>query len=211
MKQYPSLDYWTPKMLGEYVYAFDKLDGSNLRFEWSSKRGWYKFGTRNVMIDENNEQFGKAIPLFLNKYGDELDKIFRTDKKYRNSRTFTVFGEYLGENSFAGQHDFNDEMDLVMFDVVQFQKGFVKPKDFINDFSHLHIPDVIYSGEFDLDLVEDVKSGKYDLKEGVMVKGVRKTKGNDIVWIGKIKTNQWLDSLKDKYGEVALIEDMKSK
>lgn len=39
MKQYPSLNYWTDKMLGENIIAFDKLYGSNLRFEWSPKRG----------------------------------------------------------------------------------------------------------------------------------------------------------------------------
>ena len=207
MKQYPSLNYWKENHVGELVHAFDKLDGSNIRFEWSPKRGWYKFGTRKTMIDENHEQFGEAIPLFLNKYGDELEKIFRSDKKYRNSRCFTVFAEYVGENSFAGFHDPDDEMDIIMFDIIQFQKGFVPPKDFIGDFSHLHIPELIYKGELTLDFINDVKEGKYDLKEGVMAKGVRKTKGKDIVWISKIKTNEWLDRLKNNYGDAAVIED----
>lgn len=47
MITYPSLDYYFdyPEI---YIYAFDKLDGSNIRFEWSRKRGFYKFGTRNI-------------------------------------------------------------------------------------------------------------------------------------------------------------------
>jgi len=208
MKQYPKLNYWTESILGENIYAFDKLDGSNIRFEWSPKRGWYKFGTRKTMIDENHSQFGKSIPIFLDKYGDELDKIFRTEKIYKNSRTFTVFGEYLGENSFAGLHDENDEMDVVIFDIVQFQKGFISPKDFVSNFSHLHIPDLVYKGILDVNFINNVKDNVYGLKEGVMAKGVRKTKGNDIVWISKIKTNDWIDRLRGEFGENAVSEDM---
>ena len=31
------------------------------------------------------------------------------------------------------------------------------------------------------------------------------------MWIAKVKTNKWLDSLRNKFGEDALIEDMKNK
>lgn len=56
---------WYPKMFGLYsdddapwgqhCIAFDKLDGSNLRFEWNKKQGWYKFGTRNRMFDRSDK------------------------------------------------------------------------------------------------------------------------------------------------------------
>ena len=80
MKSYPKIQYFNQGLFGENIYAFDKLDGSNIRAEWNPKRGWYKFGTRNNMIDERDLQFGEAVTLFLNKYGDSLSKVFRTNK-----------------------------------------------------------------------------------------------------------------------------------
>ena len=207
MKSYPSLNYY-----GDYwslpVIAFDKLDGSNLRFEYSKKKGFYKFGTRNVMIDEKNEQFGKAIPIFLNKYADELGKIFNS-KAYRNHLSFVCFAEFLGENSEYGRHQEEDNFDVVLFDVNVYKKGFVKPKDFVNDFGHLHVPKIVYQGNLNKDFVEDVKQNKFDLKEGVIAKGVVGTKKSEQIYYCKIKTNQWLENLKSKYGEKALQEELK--
>jgi len=51
MKQYPKILYFDQAPLNEQCYAFNKIDGSNFRAEWSKKRGWYKFGTRNTMIN----------------------------------------------------------------------------------------------------------------------------------------------------------------
>lgn len=45
MKQYPTINYWNKGYFGESCYAFEKLDGSNIRAEWSKKQGWHKFGT----------------------------------------------------------------------------------------------------------------------------------------------------------------------
>lgn len=74
MKHYPKIEYYNKGLINSPVIAFDKLDGSNLRFEWSRKRGFYKYGTRKVMIDTKDEQFGKAIPLFLDKECSEETK-----------------------------------------------------------------------------------------------------------------------------------------
>ena len=141
MKSYPKIEYHNKGIFGQEVVAFDKLDGSNLRFEWSHKRGWYKFGTRLVMIDRSNEQFGQGIDIFLNKYGDELDKVFRT--KYKKVESFVVFGEFLGENSFAGQHLESDEKDVTLFDVNQYKRGFINPTEFLKNFGHLDRPKII--------------------------------------------------------------------
>lgn len=209
MKSYPSILHWNEKRFGDYVYAFDKLDGSNIRFEWSKKRGWYKFGSRRTMIDENHEQLGEAVTIFQNKYADNLEEVFK-DPRFRNSRNFVVFAEYVGPNSFAGFHEPDDEMDLVLFDVSQFQKGIVPPKDFIEYFGHLHIPEIVFQGHFDQELVDNVRNNQYNLHEGVIVKGVRKTKGNDITWMTKIKTNAWLERLKKEKGLDFLKEDIGS-
>lgn len=203
MKHYPHIEY-ANKNLGDKVWGFNKYDGSNLRFEWSRKNSWCKFGTKKMMIDEKHEIFGKAIPMFLNKYGDSLDSIFRKHKDYRNAREFVVFAEYVGENSFAGFHDEKDIMDIILFDIDMYKKGILPPKQFMNDFGHLHIPELIYEGNLNQELIQNVKNNIYNLKEGLVCKGTRKTKSQDVVWMVKIKTLDWLNKIKNKFGDEAL-------
>jgi hypothetical protein len=119
-----------------------------------------------------------------------------------------VFGEYLGENSFAGKHDIEDKKDIVIFDVNLYKKGFISPRDFIDNFGHLHIPNVVYKGEYDYDLINDIKKNTWNLKEGVICKGVRKTKGDEIVWMTKVKTIEWLEKIRHTLGEKALFEEL---
>ena len=209
MKSYPKIQYFNQGLFGEYIYAFDKLDGSNIRAEWNPKRGWYKFGTRNTMIDEKDSQFGEAVTLFLNKYGESLPKVFRTNKSYKRIESFVVFAEYVGEQSFAGRHLDGDPKDIILFDVDQYKHGFVTPKNFVEDFGHLHIPDIIYQGPYTMDFVSDIQQNIYNLKEGVIVKGIFKTKNKkDEVWMVKVKTKDWLQRVKLLHGEKALIDEL---
>lgn len=208
MKTYPHLEHCTSKQLGSSVWSFDKKDGSNIRAEWTKKKVWYKFGTRKCIIDNTHEHFGGAIDIFMNKYSDDLARIFTDNKNYRNSRTFTIFMEYFGPNSFAGQHIDTDVKDVLLFYIFQFKKGFIVPKQFVKDFGALGIPEVIYKGELTEDFIREVKEDIFGLDEGVICKGVRKTKGNDIVWMTKIKTLNWLERLKKDFGEEALLEDI---
>lgn len=210
MKTYPHIEYQNKGIWGEKIYAFDKLDGSNIRAEWSRKRGFYKFGTKNVMIDEGNEQFGKAVSLFLNKYSDSLSKVFTDKKEYRNTESFVVFCEYLGSNSQFGNHDPNDEMDIILFDVNEYKRGFIPPKEFVENFGHLPIPKIIYTGNYNKSLIQDIKDNIYNLHEGVIVKGTYSTKrkNQELVWMVKIKTNDWLSKLKQQYGEKVLLKEL---
>lgn len=201
MKSYPKIQYFNKGIFGEIVWAFDKLDGSNIRCEWNRKRGWYKFGTRNNMIDEKNPQFGEAITIFLEKYGDDLPTIFR--KCYSNVESFVVFCEYFGDNSFAGLH-FDEPKDVVLFDVNAYKRGFISPKEFIQNFGGLDIPELIYKGEYNADLIESVRNNSFNLKEGVVCKGVHQGE----VWMSKIKTIEWLERVKNKLGEKALLEEL---
>jgi len=208
MKQYDHIDYYGKRLMGEVVYAFDKLDGSNLRFEFSTKRGWYKFGTRKCMIDEKNPDFGKAIPIFLEKYGDGLSTIFKSNKDYRNIKNFVVFCEWYGPNSFAGRHiDPLDKMNLVLFDVNPMTKGFVDPKRFINDFGHLDISRLVYHGNLNWDFINQVKRNDFGLMEGVVCKAKDSGKAHQI-WMVKVKTDAWLDRLKNKFGDQALKDEL---
>jgi len=68
MKDYPHI----PRSRGQSFRAipdatvFDKLDGSQIRVEWSGKRGieWNKFGTRDQLLDPNDAIFSPAIGIF---------------------------------------------------------------------------------------------------------------------------------------------------
>jgi hypothetical protein len=206
MKSYPKIEYHNKGLFGQHCIAFDKIDGSNFRAEYGQKRGFYKFGTRTSMIDRSDKQFGSGIDIFLNKYGDELDRIFRT--KYRKVESFVVFGEFLGENSFAGQHLESDEKDVTLFDVNQYKRGFINPTEFLKNFGHLDIPKIIYQGKYNNDLITSIRDNK-ELKEGAIVKGQNKTKnGGEEVWMVKIKTNDWLKKVKEKFGEKYLLEEL---
>ena len=221
MKKYNSIPHWNNGVLGTYIYAFDKLDGSNLRFEWTRKlskkanvSGFGKFGTRNQLIYKDNKNWGKAIDIFYEKYAEKLDEIFRTDKDFQNAKKITVFCEYHGPNSFAGQHSPKDKqdglMDLTLFDVDVFQKGIMAPRDFIKKFSELGIPKIIYQGMYNQSLIDDVKNNIYSLVEGVVVKGVMltKKKGVENTWMIKIKTDEWLKKLKEIHGTGKLLEEL---
>jgi RNA ligase len=212
MKKYHRIYHYKVGPIGSYCYAFEKYDGSNIRSEWSRKlskktnftNGFGKFGSRNQMITHINQQFGEATEIFMDKYSEDLDKTFRTDKLFRGVDKVMVYGEYFGKNSFSGQHVKSDPKDLVMFDIDIFKKGFLNPKDFIKKFGHLHIPNVIYQGEFNEDLINSIKINVYNLSEGVVCKGVE----NNKVWMVKIKTDSWINKIKEVLGQEALIEEL---
>lgn len=210
MKQYDKIEYLDTESFSLPVIGFYKHDGSNLRFEWGHKRGWYKYGTRRTMIDRSDIQFGGGIDIFLNKYGDDLDRIFRT--KYKRVESFVVFGEYVGENSFAGQHVESDVKDVILFDVNQYRRGIIDPFEFVENFGHLDIPDIVYEGLYTDEFVNNIKSNrlKYgELKEGVVIKGVYKNKNNkDEVIMAKIKTNIWIRQVREKFGEKYLLDEL---
>lgn len=71
MKEYPSIPtlptqgsssfaHWKRNNNMSEIYAFDKIDGSNIRAEWSSKRGFYKFGSRNRLLGSDQPIINKA-------------------------------------------------------------------------------------------------------------------------------------------------------
>lgn len=211
MKIYPSIQYYTQGRFGSMCYVFDKLDGQNLRFEWSKKSGWYKYGTRNSLFDESNKEFGKAIPLFLSKYSKDIDLLFRKEKQFRNSEHFTVFCEYVGENSFIGRHELNDKMDIILFDIFDNKKGFVLPSDFVDISKKIHTVNFLGKHEYTNELIHNIHNNNfqnYNLKEGVVCKGILNTKSEDNVWMVKIKTKDWLSRLKNMLGDKGLLDEV---
>lgn len=197
MKQYQEINYY-----GDYwglpIIAFDKLDGSNLRFEYSQKRGFYKFGTRNMMIDKSNKPFGFAIDLFLNKYEKSLTKIFK-NKSYCNTMSFVCYAELISPSSEFGKHDFeHGKFDIVLFDIEESKTGFISPRQFIKDFKDCGIPKVIYEGNLNKEFVASVKNNEYNLSEGVICKGSIPNRKENNLYYCKIKTDDWFNRLRNK-------------
>lgn len=182
--------------------AFDKIDGTNMHFDWDREFGWHAFGTRRDCFqwtDLGRQEFSHTHPeladcatLFTQTLADDLEKIFLANPHYHSTNSIRTFAEFAGTLSFAGEHQPDDAMQLVLFDVQLEGYGFIGPRQFVEDFATVRIPRVVYEGRFSGTLSEDVRNGRYQVAEGVIVKAGRG--GEDLV-MAKIKTQAWLTKL----------------
>jgi len=203
MIEYPTI-LPSSKAPRKHCVAFDKLDGSNVRIKYAQKRGFDLFGSRTQLIDETHPHLGKVVSIFKRDFQEPLINIIK--KQWPNERELIVFGEFYGDKSFAGIHDVTDPtLRFVMFDILIGHKNrkFVPPKEFIKLFQGVvPIPRVIYEGNLTDQFIQDVRTGKYDVIEGVVCKGTQKTgAARGGVWMAKIKTNNYFDLLNGKFGE----------
>jgi hypothetical protein len=195
MKTYPSIPYYADH-LGKPCIAFAKYDGSNLRFEWSKKKGWHKFGTRRHLFDRKDSVYGSAVDLFEANIAEHVERVLRDHKDYRGVDEATVFAEFFGPNSFAGDHVPEEPKELILFDVNPLKKGFVSPRDFVRHFGHIqYTAEVLYEGDLDDFFVQSVIHGDIPVQEGVVAKGGQ---GHQL-WMAKIKTAAWVQRVKDKF------------
>lgn len=192
MQQYPSIPGSAKSPIGKPCIAFYKYDGSNLRWEYSPKKGWNKFGTRTQLFDASSEPYNQAIPLFLNGMADEI--VLRTKQIVKKIERITVFTEFFGPSSFAGNHELEESKELRLFDVYLYKKSFVKPKMFLDVYGDMpQAAQVVYKGNLSKQFISDVKQSKYPVFEGVI------SKGEDFVI--KIKTDHYFDLLREKFKE----------
>ena len=190
MLQYPKILGSKASPVNKPCLAFVKYDGSNLRWEWSPKKGWNKFGTRHQLFDASHSLYSQAIPIFLDQMADEI--VYRTKQIAKNPERITAFTEFLGKSSFAGSHSEEETKELKLFDVFLFKKGFVPPEQFVEVYGSMpQAAEVIYRGMLDADFIKDVREGKYDVVEGVIAKGTDFTV--------KIKTYEYLEQLKKHF------------
>lgn len=210
MKQYNEIKKYDLAHLGQHIFATNKLDGSNFRVEWNRKlskkshftKGFKKYGTRNRVITNANDQFFEMVEIFDEKYRDKIDERFRTHKLYKNVDTITLYGEFVGENSFGGFHDWSEPHDIHFFDVWLYKKDFLSPSEFYSEFRDLSRPTLIYKGPLTEEFIKDVQENKYNLKEGVVYKFVE----NGKITSAKIKTLDWLQKVKENYGVAKMLE-----
>lgn len=182
--------------------AFEKYDGTNIHWVWQQNMGWMDFGTRRDRFPLNNKgvaQFEAAHPELsgLDKLWDQdgrLENYLLDNPKYNSAKEIIVFTEYFGPNSFAGQHNPKDEKQLVIFDI-QVDGKIIPPEQLVEDFKDFNIAKIVFQGKFSGQLFVDVRKGKLNVKEGVVVKG---TVGGQ-VYMAKIKTEAYLERLKNEF------------
>ncbi|MEE9509788.1 MAG: hypothetical protein V3V81_04780 [Candidatus Bathyarchaeia archaeon] len=191
MKSYPTISYDVITTIP--IYAFDKLDGSNIRAEWSRKKGFWKFGTRKRLLDKHDLMLGDAPILVKEKYEEDLSKIFYDNKWGR----VLCFFEYHGENSFAGNHEEDEEQTVTLIDINPFKKGILSAPQFIKLTEKVDIPNVLYYGRVRSDFINKVRNSLLPglTFEGVVCKGV---KGREIKMF-KIKSRVWIEAVKEKF------------
>ncbi len=203
MKTYPSiLKQSTAPCQG---FAFDKIDGSNVRAEWSRKRGcFYKFGSRTQLIDSTTPILGESVSLIQEKYQEELSRRFH-DARMQKA---VAFFEFFGENSFAGSHDPKDQKNVILFDV-NGDRGLLYPKDFLKFTEGIETAKLLYEGPLSQEMIHSVESGSLEgmTFEGVIFKGNSGTPG--LPFMTKIKNKAWIEKLKNHCkGDEALFQKL---
>lgn len=204
---YPSIMN-SSKAARKQCIAFDKIDGSNFRAKYTSNksnRGFDLFGSRNELIHESSNNLMSLMPEVFKKHTEaDLLDIFKS-KAYRHYREIIVFGEFVGERSFAGTHQPNDNYEIVVFDILlgHKERKLVAPRQFIKDFEGVvETPTVIYEGVLNDSFIEDVRQNKYNVQEGVICKGTESSGAFfGGIWQCKIKTNAYLEKLKNTFRE----------
>lgn len=196
---YPKIPDTTNCPLKQCV-VFNKIDGTCC---WFSRIDgfWNSFGTRrDSFLFKEEQEFIDAHPELEHLLADAAflengcltDLANRRGKKYNNS---VLFFEYAGQNSFAGSHKQEDDKLLHLIDV-QVDNRILPPEEFLKDFGgYYHLPKILYKGKYSGQLVEDIRSNKFNTKEGAVIKGVV----DGQAYMCKVKTTQYLDKLKTEF------------
>ena len=190
MKSYPIIPKQVEKIS---AYAFAKLDGSNIRAEWSKKKGFWKFGSRKRLLGPDQGTIFKAEALIK----EQEDAYARIARENRWERCIFFF-EFLGPNSFAGFHDENDAHEVVLLDANPLRHGIIEPKEFVKKFESVKTAELLHHGSIDSTFVDQVKNGTLPGMplEGVVCKA-KNPRDSKLPIMFKIKSEAWLQRLKD--------------
>lgn len=205
---YPKIPDTTGCELKKCV-VYEKYDGTNLHWDFNGST-WVSFGTRRdtfPFTPQGFEDFAKAHPGL-----ESAPQLFDTDDTLQESMfchysglKLTLFTEFLGPKSFAGQHTPGDTMEHIIIDVMK-GKRLLKPDEFVDLFGgtewnvkggwdKFNVAKLLYMGKYSGQLVEDIRHGKYPVKEGAIIKGLIGSQ----VYMAKVKTNAYMDRLKNEF------------
>lgn len=203
MKQYPSIPVSTGQSFREFdAYIFAKLDGSNVRAEWTRKKGWSKFGTRTRLVDTTDPVFGIVPALFMQTLSEDIERIAK-DERWEH---LVVFCEFYGESSFAGLHTPGEPKSLALLDVAANKRGLLPPRDFVKLFANkTSIAPFLGTQRWTRGLVNQVRQSAYPgmSSEGVVGKAQIK---HELV-MAKAKSLVWLNRVAALYGEKRAVEE----
>jgi hypothetical protein len=194
MKQYPRIKEYphTAPQCKIPIYMFEKIDGSNLRVEWTQNK-WNKYGRRHGLLDDSHPLLKEKGCSLLQSAIKKLIPIFETQRWSKA----TAFFEFYGPNSFAGTHLETDKHKITLIDVFVHKKGFVLPKQFIELFEkNIEIAKCIYTGLFTRIIQQQITQGVFPGQtfEGVVCKSNSYiTPGRPLMF--KWKSLAWLKKL----------------
>ena len=198
MKGYPSIPRSTGQAFFEIpdAYLFDKIDGRNLRVEWTKKAGWHKWGTRHRLFDATDAEFAPAIPLFEITYSEPLAKM-ATDSRWQR---VTVYLEFWQEHSLGGYWQPGEEFHLTLFDIEPYKQCMLGPKEFLRVTKSIPTAKFLGQTNWTRGIVESVWNGQV---EGVTFEGVVAKAGERHKLVkAKAKTKKWVDAILARHGEV---------
>ena len=204
-------------LMGEDVWAFNKLDGQNFCVKYNPKKmGFDSFGSRTRMVDETDDQFGATVSFFKDSQLPDLLRIAvcgNSGKRgiFKGVDEITFFFEWYGEHSFCGVHDPEDQMHLALIDVFMKKKGYIEPKPYYEIFCEnpcIETPELIYHGPLNNTFIKEIQENdwtqpdcKYPtVKEGVVCRRSSIMKGQRMPKV-KFKTKWWIEQLHTKYSE----------
>lgn len=193
MQQYPSIG--KEYIQGLDYYMFDKLDGSNVRVEFSLKKGFDKFGTRHKLMSDDSGIINLSKDLII-ATEEQVHNIFKKNK-WQNG---TLFFEFAGPKSFAGFHEEDDEFKVHLIDAHIFKHGYLHPRDFLKTFEkNIEIAKFLGIHKFSQPFLEIVKNGEL---EGMTFEGViGKSENRNKLVRAKAKSSAWISKLKDKFAD----------
>lgn len=218
MKRYDSIDNirYDKTLLGEEVWAFNKLDGQNFGVKYNSRsKKFSDFTSRKCNVDETHPQFGGAVTYFKENYENVLSEIVKKNSGkgglFNGVDEIMFFFEWWGENSFAGFHKEGEELKLSLIDVFMKKKGYIEPKPYYNIFcldERIHTPELIYKGVLNYDFINSINENDWtqegcqypNVKEGVVIRRSTIMKGQRMPKT-KTKTKWWLNKLHEKFTE----------
>lgn len=198
MKHYPSIKYkYDPDLT---YWLFDKLDGSNIRAEWNPKSGFYKFGSRKILLNEDSA-LAEAKTL-IEAQAPQLERVLNNVLKAKGA---VLFFEFFGPGSFAGQHKGDETHECRLIDCDLKGQGQMDPEAFLWAFGDaVELPRVVHQGKVTEELLEDIRNSKV---EGISFEGVVGKSQKPSKWLPphmfKQKTKAWIDAVKAKYGDKA--------
>lgn len=194
MKQYPTIPK-KPTGRATVFWVFDKLDGSNIRVEWTKKRGFYKFGSRKRLLGTDQGILSKAEAL-ARAIEEKFAYTLGTEAKLER---VTCFFEFHGPNSFAGTHNLSDKHRLTIIDAFVHKKGMMTPEEYTEAFynGQFDVPTFLGKHTVDETFRRNVQDGNIP---GVTFEGAVCKAKPDRKWekpnMFKIKSRLWIEKVK---------------